>query len=77
LISLKEKLSSLSIKSFPQGLLNNKYIVVMGGSIQRSIYKDLISLGLVEAFSASREPWGVLWIYHYVPDGPLLLGVSQ
>jgi hypothetical protein len=43
LISLKEKLSSLSIKSFPQGLLNNKYIVVMGGSIQRSIYKDLIT----------------------------------
>jgi hypothetical protein len=38
---------------------------------------DIGSLGLVEAFSASREPWGVLWIYHYVPDGPLLLGVSQ
>jgi hypothetical protein len=26
----------------PQELLDNKYIVVMGGSIQRSIYKDLI-----------------------------------
>jgi hypothetical protein len=44
LISPKKNSSSLSVKSFPQELLKNKYIVVMGGSIQRSIYKNLIQL---------------------------------
>jgi hypothetical protein len=36
-IPLKKTSSSLSVKSFPQELLKNKYIVVMGGLIQRSI----------------------------------------